>query len=214
VSGIWTKKWQRGYLLGKSAVRWTGLFRDRTAPWLFLSVFAFHLANAPILPTVALYVKQLGGSDNLMTATVLTAQVVMVSLALATGWLCDAWGLKPVLAIAFLVLPLRILSYTFVTRPPAVGWLQGLDGAGGRLFTGLPSLPWRPISRAAKDVSTLLMGLFAAALAIGGVAEPLLSGALVQHLGFKVTFDPFAGLAAVGAAILRCTVPETRATRN
>jgi len=51
-------------------VKWTELFRDRTVLFLFISVFAFHLANAPILPTVALYVKRLGGSDNLMTATV------------------------------------------------------------------------------------------------------------------------------------------------
>jgi hypothetical protein len=45
---------------------------------VFLSIFVFHMANAPILPTVALYVKQLGGSDDLMTATVLTAQIVKV----------------------------------------------------------------------------------------------------------------------------------------
>src|SRR3984885_9434143 len=92
-------------------VKWTELLSDRTTRFLFISIFLFHLANAPILPTVALYVKQLGGSDSLMTATVLTAQIVMIPVALASGRLCDSLGRKPVMAVAFWVLPLRILSY-------------------------------------------------------------------------------------------------------
>lgn len=56
-------------------VKWTALLRDRTFLLLFVSVFLFHLVNAPIMPAIALYVKRLGGSDDLMTATVLTAQV-------------------------------------------------------------------------------------------------------------------------------------------
>lgn len=39
------------------------------------------------------------------------------------------------------------------------------------------------------------MGLFATALAIGGVFGPLLSGFAIQHLGFRLTFSAFAGLA-------------------
>ncbi|HEX3682612.1 MAG TPA: hypothetical protein VHU83_08700 [Bryobacteraceae bacterium] len=50
-------------------VKWTALLRDRTFLLLFVSVFLFHLVNAPIMPAVALYVKRLGGSDGLMTAT-------------------------------------------------------------------------------------------------------------------------------------------------
>jgi MFS family permease len=53
------------------------------------------------------------------------------------------------------------------------------------------------------------MGLFATALAIGGVAGPLLSGMLVQHLGFQIAFYTFAGLAALGAAVFTWSVPET-----
>jgi MFS family permease len=54
-----------------------------------------------------------------------------------------------------------------------------------------------------------VMGLFATALAVGGVAGPLASGFLVQHLGFRVAFCAFAFLAALGAAVFTCCVPET-----
>jgi MFS family permease len=42
------------------------------------------------------------------------------------------------------------------------------------------------------------------------VIGPLLSGLLVQHLGFKTTFFAFAALAGLGAAVFTRFVPETK----
>jgi MFS family permease len=189
--------------------RWRDLLRDRNVLFVFLSIFAFHLANAPILPVVALYVKRLGGSDSLMTATVLTAQIVMVPVALAAGRFCDSWGRRPVMAIAFVVLPLRILSYTFVSRPSSVVWLQGLDGIGAGIYGVAVVAIAADLTRGKGHFNTL-NGLFATAVAIGGVVGPLVSGLLIQSLGFLVTFQSFAALAAAGAVLFLVTVPETK----
>ncbi len=188
---------------------WSELFRDRRILFLFLSIFLFHLANAPILPTVALYVKKLGGSDDLMTATVLTAQVVMVPVALMAGRFCDSWGRRPVMAIAFWVLPLRILSYSFVSSPSAVVYLQGLDGIGAGIY-GVAVVALAADLTRGKGRFNTLVGLFATALAIGGVVGPVLSGLLIQHLGFRITFCAFAALATLGAMVFTLLVPETR----
>jgi MFS family permease len=186
------------------------LFRDRRVLFLLLSVFAFHLANAPILPVVALYVKKLGGSDNLMTATVLTAQIVMVPVALVTGRLCDSWGRKPVMAVAFLVLPLRIFSYALVTTPTALVWLQCLDGVGAGIF-GVAIVAIAADLTRGKGYFNTMNGLFATAVGVGGVAGPLLSGLLIEHLGFRATFGIFALLSLLGAAVFLLLVPEARA---
>jgi MFS family permease len=191
-------------------VSWKDLLRDRAVLALFVSIFLFHLANAPILPTVALYVKQLGGSDDLMTSTVLTAQLVMVPVALLAGRYGDRWGRKPLMVIAFWVLPLRILSYTFVSSPKAVVWLQGLDGIGAGIY-GVVVIALAADLTKGKGHFNTLAGLFATALAVGGVAGPLASGALVQHLGFKTTFYAFAALAVAGAIAFTLFVPETNA---
>lgn len=53
------------------------------------------------------------------------------------------------------------------------------------------------------------MGLFATALAIGGVIGPIASGVLVQRFGFRFTFYAFTGLAIAGAVIFTLFVPET-----
>jgi MFS family permease len=188
---------------------WTYLLKDRTVRLLLLSIFLFHLANAPILPTVALYVKKLGGSDNWMTATVLTAQVVMVPVALLAGRFCDSWGRKPVMAIAFWVLPLRIASYALVSTPSALVYLQGLDGIGAGIYGVAIVAMCADLTRGKGGFNTLT-GLFATALAVGGVVGPIASGLLVQQLGFKITFFAFAALASVGAAAFTKFIPETR----
>jgi Na+/melibiose symporter-like transporter len=188
---------------------WRTLLRDRRVLFVFLSIFAFHLANAPILPAAALYVKQMSGSDNLMTATVLTAQIVMVPVALAAGRLCDSWGRRPLMAVAFIVLPIRILSYTLVSTPMAIVWLQSLDGIGAGIH-GVAVVAIAADLTRGKGRFNTLNGLFATAVAVGGVAGPLILGVLVQHLGFRVTFCAFAALATLGAALFLVSVPETK----
>ena len=184
------------------------LLRQRSIALLVVAVALFHFANAPILPAVALYVKQLGGSDKLMTATVLTAQVVMVPVALLAGRLADSWGRKPVMAVAFWVLPLRILSYTLVHSPLALVALQTLDGIGAGIYGVVIVSMAADLTRGVGGFNTL-MGLFATALAVGGVAGPLLTGMLIQHLGFARMFLLFAGLATAGAVWFQGMVRET-----
>ena len=187
---------------------WKHLFHRRVVLFLFVSIFLFHLANAPILPTAALYVKKLGGADSLMTATVLTAQIVMVPMALFAGRFCDRWGRKPVMSIAFWVLPLRIFSYSLARSPLAVVLLQGLDGVGAGIY-GVAVVAFSADLTRGKGGFNTLMGIFAAALAIGGVAGPVISGLLVQQLGFRATFYAFAALAALAACLFTSLVPET-----
>ena len=194
-------------------VPWRNLLRERSVLALIASIFLFHLANAPILPVTALYVKQLGGSDDLMTATVLTAQVVMVPVSLFAGRYGDRWGRKAVMAIAFWFLPLRILSYTFVAAPKAVVWLQSLDGIGAGIYGVIVIALAADLTRGKGRFNTLA-GVFATALACGGVIGPIISGVLLQHFGFKTTFYAFAALATVGALIFNWFVPETRESSN
>jgi MFS family permease len=112
------------------------------------------------------------------------------------------------MGIAFWVLPLRILSYAFVHTPQAVVWLQGLDGIGAGIY-GVAVVALAADLTRGKGHFNALMGLFATAVAIGGVAGPLMSGFLIQHLGFRGTFCAFAALAAAAAIVFSLFVPET-----
>jgi MFS family permease len=197
---------------GKTAQKdqsWRSLLSDRVVLALFVAISLFHLANAPILPLTALYVKKLGGSDSLMASTVLIAQIVMVPVAWLSGKLCQSWGRKPVMAIGFWVLPLRIASYTLAHSPRMIVALQSLDGIGAGIY-GVVAVAIVADLTAGKGKFNTLLGLLATAQAVGGVIGPVISGLLVQHLGFTITFWSFAALALMAAWFFVQWIPETR----
>jgi MFS family permease len=112
------------------------------------------------------------------------------------------------MAVAFWVLPLRILSYAFVHSPMALVGLQLLDGIGAGIY-GVAIVSMSADLTRGKGGFNTLMGLFATALAVGGVLGPLITGVLIQHLGFAKMFLLFAALAAAGAVWFQLMVPET-----
>jgi len=61
------------------------LLRDYRVWVLLASTALFHLANAPVMPFLGAYIKQLHGSDVQVAAVVLVAQAVMIPVALAAA---------------------------------------------------------------------------------------------------------------------------------
>ena len=70
------------------------------------------------------------------------------------------------MAVAFLFLPLRILSYSFVKSAPAVVWLQGLDGIGAGIYGVVVMAIAADLTRGKGHFNTLI-GLFATGVAVG-----------------------------------------------
>lgn len=185
------------------------LFRDRRVVVLFASVALFHLANAPVMPLVAQDIARLGGTDTQVGAVVLVAQAVMIPIAVLAGWACHRWGRKPVFAVGFIALPIRILLYSFSNDPWELIALQTLDGIGAGIYGVVVGVICADLTRD-KGGFNALQGLLATALAVGGVLGPLLAGPLVQHLGFPAAFRGFALVAAVGAGVFLWLMPETQ----
>jgi MFS family permease len=113
------------------------------------------------------------------------------------------------MAVAFWVLPFRILSYTLAHDPRMVVFLQALDGIGAGIY-GVAIVAFAADLTRGKGQFNSLLGVFATAQAIGGVAGPVISGLVLQHLGFRAAFVSFAILAFIALAILQLLVPETR----
>lgn len=185
------------------------LLRERRVAVLFGSTALFHLANAPVMPLVGLYIAKLGGSDVQVAAVVLTAQTVMIPVALLTGWLCDHWGPKKAFAIGFIALPVRIFLYSLTSDPWMLVALQTLDGIGAGVYGVAVVAMCADLTRG-KGRFNALQGLIATAQSLGGVIGPLGAGFLVQQLGFNVAFYVFAAIAAVGAGLFLLAMPETR----
>ncbi len=185
------------------------LFRDRRVVVLFAATALFHLANAPAMPLVALYVKHLEGSDRQVAAVVLVAQTVMIPAALLTGWLCDRWGRKPIFAIGFAVPAAANPALFFreptrhTGRPASLRWHRGRDlRSGGRGDVRRPHPRQGPFQRALRSHRHGTVGRRR--------HRPAGFGFLVQHLGFNVAFYVFAAIAAAAASLFVFFMPETR----
>ena len=187
------------------------LLRDRRVAFLLAATALFHLANAPVMPLVALAVKHVGGGERQVALVVLIAQAVMVPVAWFAGRSCERFGRKWTLAVGFFVLPLRIASYALARAPASYLLLQSLDGVGAGICGVAVVSVCADLTRGKGSFNTLI-GLIATAPALGGVVGPLLAGFLVQHVGFSAAFLAFAGIAAGAAALFQIGVPETRRT--
>jgi MFS family permease len=190
------------------SVRFLDLVRDRRVATLLSAATLFHLANAPVMPLVAQKVKHVGGSNGQVAGVVLMAQTVMIPVALLAGLRDQSWGRKPVFAVGFAVLPIRIALYAFSEDSAMLVALQALDGVGAGIF-GVTAVAMCGDLTHGRGHFNALMGVLATAGGVGGVVGPLVAGLIVQHLGFAAAFFAFARVAA--AAILFIGwVPETR----
>jgi MFS family permease len=175
---------------------------------LLAATALFHLANAPVMPFLGAYIKELGGSHVQVAAVVLVAQAVMIPVALAAGWSCDRWGRKWVFGIGFVALPVRIFLYSLTRDPWMLIALQTLDGIGAGIYGVVIVAMCADLTRG-KGGFNALMGMVSTALAVGGVAGPIGAGFLAEHLGFNGFFYVFAGIAAAAAVLFITLVPET-----
>jgi MFS family permease len=192
-----------------AAVRFRELMCDGRIAVILASAALFHLANAPVMPLVAQKVKHLGGSSSQVAGVVLAAQAVMIPVALLAGWLGESWGRKPVFAIGFIVLPVRIALYALSDDPSMLIALQTLDGVGAGIFGVTATTICADLTRGRGHFNALV-GVLATAGGVGGVLGPLVGGLIVQNLGFTAAFFAFAAVALAGAALFIGRMPETR----
>ncbi len=103
------------------------------------AITLFHFANAAMLPLLGEKLARSNhGTETLfMAACIITAQIVMVPMAILVGRKADDWGRKPIFLVGFAVLPIRGVLYTLTQNPYALVSIQVLDGVGAGIFGAL-----------------------------------------------------------------------------
>lgn len=131
---------EKGEDHGPPPSMWQTLTHTPALAIFALSAFAFHLANAAMLPSVGqLLAREVGGGQaaSLIAACIVGAQLVMVPVAILVGRYADRWSHKPIFLVGFAVLALRGILYTLDSDAWWLLAVQLLDGIGAGIFGAL-----------------------------------------------------------------------------
>ena len=147
-----------------------------------------------------------------MSACVVTTQLVITLLASWSGRKAGTWGRKPLLLIAFGVLPIRGVLYTLTSNTALLVVIQILDGVGAGIFNIVSVLVIADLTRGTGRFN-LTLGAITTAVGIGAALSQVIAGSIVHRVGSSAGFLFLAGVASAAFAILYFFMPETRNTR-
>jgi predicted MFS family arabinose efflux permease len=187
------------------------LLKDKPLTIFLLSAVLFHFANAAMLPLLGEMISNGKGRNSMlfMTGCVATTQIVITLIAAWCGSLATDWGRKPMLLIAFAVLPIRGLLYTLTHQVALLIAIQILDGIAAGIFGVVSVLVIADLTRGTGRFN-LTQGLIATAVGIGASLSQTVAGSIVKHFGYNVGFTFLAIVAAVALGIFWRWMPETR----
>jgi predicted MFS family arabinose efflux permease len=190
------------------------LFRDRPLVLFLVCAVMFHFANAAMLPLLGeMLAKGQGRSSMLfMSACVVTTQLVITLIAAWSGRKAGTWGRKPLLLIAFGVLPVRGILYTLTSKVALLVAIQVMDGIGAGIFGVVSVLVIADLTRGTGRFN-LTLGAISTAVGIGAALSQVIAGSIVHHVSANAGFLFLAAVAAVAFSILYFFMPETRNTQ-
>jgi MFS family permease len=151
---------------------------------------------------------QKGTETLFMAACIVTAQVVMVPMAMLVGAKADAWGRKPLFLLGFTVLPIRGVLYTLWGNPYYLVSVQLLDGIGAGIFGALFFIVVADLTRGTGHYN-LAQGCVSAAWGLGAAFSNFFAGFIADRFGYDAAFLFLAAIAFLAFVLFWLGMPET-----
>ncbi|MGH7221664.1 MAG: MFS transporter [Gemmataceae bacterium] len=182
--------------------------------WAFMAAMVlFHAAAAPGGAYLGLFVKQdLGASDGFLPYLFIVMMIAWMVLVRPAGWLADRVGRKPLLLLGWSAMTVRLALLALATSPEQILFIQLLDGLAQGLF-GVLAAAWVTDRFADPRRAGEAQVLVGSCLVLGSALGPLLSGLLVQELGYRSLFALLAGVVGTATLLVLFLVPETLPVR-
>jgi MFS family permease len=196
---------------GHQPSRLSDLLKNRPLLFFTAAITLFHFANAAMLPLIGEKLSQSNqqASSLFIAACIITAQIVMVPMAILVGHKADAWGRKPIFLAGFAVLPIRGVLYTLTQDPYALISIQILDGVGAGIFGALFFIVIADLTKGTGHYN-LAQGASSASWGLGAALSNGVAGFIANSFGYSAAFLFLAACAVLAFLVLWFGVPETR----
>lgn len=176
-----------------------------------LVIFIDSVGYGVVVPVLPLYAQKLGVSDFANGFLFATYAIALLAGAIPAGLLSDRWGRKPFILFGMFAMTGAFIFYALAGSYRVLVVARVLDGltAAATWSAGLALLG----DRLEESEMGLKMGYAIGAMAVGGIAGPLLGGILYDAAGYRAPFYAIAGACFVGGAI-SIFLKEDRAARR
>ena len=176
-----------------------------------ICIALFHLANAAMLPLVSgmITMRSSNWATVLVAACIVVPQLVVAAFSPRVGRTARHWGRRPLLLLAFAVLPLRGILLAVVTQPFLLCVVQALDGISAAVLGVLVPVVVADLTRNTGRFN-LSQGVVGTGVGIGASLSTTIAGYLADHFGGEAALLGLSGAGACGLVLLAMRMPETR----
>ncbi|HEY0866118.1 MAG TPA: MFS transporter [Fimbriimonas sp.] len=175
-----------------------------------VAYFLYTIALYGASPYLSLYLKSLGATGPWITGVFAGGVVIEVLVMTRSGALSDTWGRRPALAIAFLLLPLRLLLYIPATGPAWIAAVQSLHGLNFGIV-GAVAVAFAN-DMAPANAKGMGQARLAAAAGLAMAAGPMMMGVVSQHTSLRAMWGFAAAVAALAAMVLLFGVEDSHSS--
>lgn len=156
---------------------------------------------------ISIFMLRVGGRGLFLSCVFLPGVIAETLVMRFSGAFSDRYGRRPVLAVSYVTLPIRLLVYSVATNP---WWVLGAQTLHGLNFGIVGAVAIAFINDQA-DHSTrgALQGQLSLVTAAAGAIGPALMGEVADRYGLPAMFETAAGLAFVATLIFVLFVDES-----
>src|SRR5215469_16511838 len=174
-------------------------------------LFLFQFANASMLPLAGerLAYRSGTGASFVISALIITPQVVVVLAASWVGQLAQSWGRRPLLLIGFGALVVRALLFAVTIDPSLLIFIQLLDGVSGSILGVLTALIVADLTNGTGRFN-LAQGFIGTFAGIGATLSTTFFGLIVGNFGSAIGFLTIAAAALTAVFLAWLLMPESK----
>jgi predicted MFS family arabinose efflux permease len=191
------------------------LLTERNILFYTLSVVLFYFANAAMFPLLG-QILSIGRQTTAAiynAAGITIAELIMIPAAALTGYAASKGNRKYLFIIAFTILPVRGILYTFTDNPHLLLSIQTLDGAAAGIVKVISVIMIADLTKGTGRFN-FMQGTVVTAIGIGTSMSDYITGNIVKHHGYHAGFIFLSIMAVVGLCFFSFWMPETKNIRK